>query len=48
MYMAIKELFPVAEDVIMVTSILMRDLHDKQAEANRPNALRALLRLPVV
>ena len=42
MYLVIKELSGVAEDVIMVTQSLIKDIQSKQETIYRANAIRAL------
>ncbi|KAJ6520303.1 coatomer subunit gamma [Mycena sanguinolenta] len=44
-YMAIKELATTAEDVIMVTSSIMKDMQPNSEVIYRPNAIRALCRI---
>lgn len=44
-YLAIKELSPLAEDVIMVTASIMKDMQPNTAVIYRPNAIRALARV---
>ncbi|KAJ7228019.1 adaptin N terminal region-domain-containing protein [Mycena haematopus] len=44
-YMAIKELATTAEDVIMVTSSIMKDMQPNSEVIYRPNAVRALYRI---
>jgi coatomer subunit gamma len=41
-YLAIKELATTAEDVIMVTSSIMKDMQPNSEVIYRPNAIRAL------
>jgi coatomer subunit gamma len=41
-YLAIKELATSAEDVIMVTSSIMKDMQANAEVVYRPNAIRAL------
>ena len=45
MYLAIKELAPMAQDVIMVTSSIMKDMQPNSEVIYRPNAIRALCRI---
>lgn len=45
MYLAIKELATTAEDVIMVTSSIMKDMQPNSEVIYRPNAIRALCRI---
>jgi coatomer protein complex subunit gamma len=45
MYLVIKELSPVAEDVIMVTSSIMKDMQPNLEVIYRANAIRALCRI---
>ncbi|KZO95939.1 coatomer subunit gamma [Calocera viscosa TUFC12733] len=45
LYLAIKELSSVAEDVIMVTSSIMKDMQPNSEVIYRPNAIRALCRI---
>lgn len=45
MYLAIKELANTAEDVIMVTSSIMKDMQPNSEVIYRPNAIRALCRI---
>ncbi|KAG8756242.1 coatomer subunit gamma [Serendipita sp. 396] len=44
-YLAIKELSSAAEDVIMVTSSIMKDMQGNMDLIYRPNAIRALCRI---
>lgn len=44
-YLVIKELSKVAEDVIMVTSSIMKDMQPNLEVIYRPNAIRALCRV---
>ena len=44
-YLVIKELSTIAEDVIMVTSSIMKDIQANQEVIYRPNAIRALARI---
>ncbi|KAJ7110306.1 coatomer subunit gamma [Mycena crocata] len=44
-YMAIKELATTAEDVIMVTASIMKDIQPNSEVIYRPNAIRALCRI---
>ncbi|KAI0660684.1 coatomer subunit gamma [Cubamyces menziesii] len=44
-YLAIKELSETAEDVIMVTSSIMKDMQPNSEVIYRPNAIRALCRI---
>ena len=44
-YLAIKELAANAEDVIMVTSSVMKDMQPNSEVIYRPNAIRALCRI---
>ncbi|KIY46305.1 Coatomer, gamma subunit [Fistulina hepatica ATCC 64428] len=44
-YLAIKELATTAEDVIMVTSSIMKDMQQNSEVIYRPNAIRALCRI---
>ncbi|KAJ3869274.1 coatomer subunit gamma [Lentinula novae-zelandiae] len=44
-YLAIKELATTAEDVIMVTSSIMKDMQPNSEVIYRPNAIRALCRI---
>lgn len=44
-YLVIKELSHVAEDVIMVTSSIMKDMQPNLEVIYRPNAIRALCRV---
>lgn len=44
-YLAIKELSGTAEDVIMVTSSIMKDMQPNSEVIYRPNAIRALCRI---
>ena len=44
-YLAIKELASTAEDVIMVTSSIMKDMQPNSEVIYRPNAIRALARI---
>ena len=43
-YLVIKELSHIAEDVIMVTSSIMKDMQPNLEVIYRPNAIRALCR----
>ncbi len=45
MYLAIKELASTAEDVIMVTSSIQKDMQPNLEVVYRPNAIRALCRI---
>ena len=45
MYLVIKELSTIAEDVIMVTSSIMKDMQPNLEVIYRPNAIRALARI---
>jgi coatomer protein complex subunit gamma len=45
MYLVIKELSDIAEDVIMVTQSLMKDIQAKQETSYRANAIRALCQI---
>ncbi|KAL7417416.1 adaptin N terminal region-domain-containing protein [Mrakia frigida] len=45
MYLVIKELSPIAEDVIMVTSSIMKDMQPNLEVVYRANAIRALCRI---
>ena len=45
MYLAIKELSSSAEDVIMVTSSIQKDMQPNLEVVYRPNAIRALCRI---
>ena len=45
MYLAIKELASTAEDVIMVTSSIMKDMQPNSEVIYRPNSIRALCRI---
>ncbi|GAB5592979.1 coatomer subunit gamma [Umbelopsis nana] len=45
MYLVIKELSDIAEDVIMVTQSLMKDIQAKQETTYRANAIRALCQI---
>lgn len=45
MYLVIKELSPIAEDVIMVTSSIMKDMQPNLEVIYRSNAIRALCRI---
>jgi coatomer protein complex subunit gamma len=42
MYLVIKELSGIAQDVIMVTQSLIKDIQSKQETVYRANAIRAL------
>lgn len=42
MYLVIKELSGIAQDVIMVTQSLIKDIQSKQETIYRANAIRAL------
>lgn len=44
-YLAIKELASTAEDVIMVTSSIMKDMQPNSEVIYRPNAIRSLCRI---
>ena len=44
-YLAIKELAMTAEDVIMVTASIMKDMQPNSEVIYRPNAIRALARI---
>lgn len=44
-YLAIKELCPLAEDTIMVTASIMKDMQPNMEVIYRPNAIRALSRV---
>ena len=44
-YLAIKELAGTAEDVIMVTSSIMKDMQTHSEVIYRPNSIRALCRI---
>ena len=44
-YLAIKELATTAEDVIMVTSSIMKDMQPNSEVIYRPNAIRALCKI---
>lgn len=44
-YLAIKELCPLADDVIMVTASIMKDMQPNMEVIYRPNAIRALSRV---
>ena len=44
-YLAIKELATTAEDVIMVTASIMKDMQPNSEVIYRPNAIRALARI---
>ncbi|WFD35993.1 coatomer subunit gamma [Malassezia cuniculi] len=44
-YLAIKELAPFADDVIMVTASIMKDMQPNTEVVYRPNAIRALTRV---
>jgi len=44
-YLVIKELSNIAEDVIMVTSSIMKDMQPNLEVIYRPNAIRALCRV---
>jgi coatomer protein complex subunit gamma len=44
-YLAIKELAGTAEDVIMVTSSIMKDMQPNSEVIYRPNSIRALCRI---
>ncbi|CAO1634296.1 unnamed protein product [Sympodiomycopsis kandeliae] len=44
-YLAIKELTPLADDVIMVTASIMKDMQPNVEVVYRPNAIRALSRV---
>ena len=45
MYLAFKELSSMAEDVIMVTSSIQKDMQPNLEVVYRPNAIRALCRI---
>jgi len=45
MYLAMKELAPAADDIIMVTSSIMKDTAVGSDVVYRPNAIRALCRI---
>lgn len=45
MYLAFKELSNTAEDVIMVTSSIQKDMQPNLDVVYRPNAIRALCRI---
>jgi len=45
MYLVIKELSTVAEDVIIVTSSLQKDMNAKGEQMYRSNAVRALCKI---
>lgn len=45
MYLAVKELSTTAEDVIMVTSSIMKDMQGNLDAVYRPNAIRSLCRI---
>jgi len=44
-YLSIKELAVSAEDVIMVTSSIMKDMQPNSEVIYRPNSIRALCRI---
>lgn len=44
-YLTIKELATIAEDVIMVTSSIMKDMQPNSEVIYRPNSIRALCRI---
>ena len=44
-YLAIKELCPLADDTIMVTASIMKDMQPNMEVIYRPNAIRALSRV---
>lgn len=44
-YLVVKELSTIAEDVIMVTSSIMKDMQSNHEVIYRPNAIRALARI---
>lgn len=44
-YLVIKELAPYAQDVIMVTASIMKDMQPNTEVVYRPNAIRALMRV---
>lgn len=44
-YLAIKELATTSEDVIMVTSSIMKDMQPNSEVIYRPNSIRALCRI---
>jgi coatomer protein complex subunit gamma len=44
-YLVIKELSTIAEDVLMVTSSIMKDMQPNLEVVYRPNAIRALARI---
>jgi hypothetical protein len=44
-YLAVKELSTAAEDVIMVTSSIMKDMQPNLEVIYRPNAIRALCQI---
>ena len=44
-YLAIKELATTAEDVIMVTSSIMKDMQNNSEVIYKPNAIRALCKI---
>lgn len=44
-YVAIKELAPTANDVIMVTSSIMKDIQSSSDAVYKPNAIRALIHI---
>ena len=44
-YLTIKELASTAEDVIMVTSSIMKDMQPNSEVIYRPNAIRSLCRI---
>lgn len=45
MYLVIKELAGIANDVIMITASLTKDINSKSDLVYRPNAIRALCRI---
>ncbi|KAI8910146.1 adaptin N terminal region-domain-containing protein [Gorgonomyces haynaldii] len=45
LYLTIKELAPFAQDIIMVTSSVTKDMNAKQDLVYRPNAIRALAKI---
>lgn len=45
MYLTLKELAPSADDIIMVTSSIMKDTAVGSDVVYRPNAIRALCRI---
>lgn len=44
-YLTVKELATMAEDVIMVTASIMKDMQPNSEVVYRPNAIRALCRI---